>query len=116
MSVDSIGIVTVQDGPSLPPGEIIAPDVGTEPSDPFYHKPTTRTPRRSCRPAAAAGRQYVPLTDGTYFHQTAGFASIQPIPENRGADRLRFGVVVSYYGPGGPRPCPATASVPRRAA
>ena len=26
----SIGIVTVQDGPSLPPGEIIAPSVGNE--------------------------------------------------------------------------------------
>src|SRR5262249_1482068 len=28
--VDSIGIVTVQDGPSLAPGEIIAPAVGTD--------------------------------------------------------------------------------------
>ena len=29
-SVDSIGIVTVHDGPSLPPGEIIAPAVGND--------------------------------------------------------------------------------------
>src|SRR5262249_27893912 len=29
MDVDSIGIVTVHDGPSLPPGEIIATAVGT---------------------------------------------------------------------------------------
>jgi hypothetical protein len=30
ITVDSIGIVTVHDGPSLPPGEIIAPSVGTD--------------------------------------------------------------------------------------
>src|SRR6185436_2317348 len=35
--VDSIGIVTVQDGPSLSPGEIIAPAVGVEPTDEDYH-------------------------------------------------------------------------------
>src|SRR5207244_4305174 len=35
--VDNIGIVTVQDGPSLLPGEIIAPAVGTDASDPHYH-------------------------------------------------------------------------------
>jgi hypothetical protein len=36
-SVDSIGIVTVHDGPSLPPGEIIAPDCGNTPNDRNYH-------------------------------------------------------------------------------
>ena len=35
--VDSIGIVTVQDGPSLGPGEIIAPAVGTDRNDKNYH-------------------------------------------------------------------------------
>ena len=35
--VDSIGIVTVHDGPSLPPGEIIAPGVGTDRNDKDYH-------------------------------------------------------------------------------
>src|ERR1700743_106033 len=30
---DLVGIVTVHDGPSLPPGEIIAPEVGTELND-----------------------------------------------------------------------------------
>src|SRR5262245_40245449 len=37
VEVDNIGIVTVQDGPSLLPGEIIAPAVGTDASDPHYH-------------------------------------------------------------------------------
>ncbi len=35
--VDSIGIVTVHDGPSLAPGEIIAPAVGTIADEPNYH-------------------------------------------------------------------------------
>ncbi len=35
--VDSIGIVTVHDGPSLPPGEIIAPAVGCERNDKNFH-------------------------------------------------------------------------------
>src|SRR4051794_37424053 len=37
MVVDSIGIVTVHDGPSLAPGEIIAPAVGNDPSEQYYH-------------------------------------------------------------------------------
>src|SRR5262249_61586336 len=36
-SVDTIAIVTVQDGPSLAPGEIIAPAVGNDAGDPNYH-------------------------------------------------------------------------------
>src|SRR3954468_4126934 len=35
--VDSIGIVTVHDGPSLEPGEIISPAVGTLVDEPNYH-------------------------------------------------------------------------------
>ncbi len=35
---DRVGIVTVHDGPALPPGEIIAPLVGNTPADPgTYH-------------------------------------------------------------------------------
>ena len=37
MLVDSIGIVTVHDGPSLPPGEIIAPGVGCDRTDKDFH-------------------------------------------------------------------------------
>ncbi len=35
--VDSIGIITVQDGPSLSPGEIIAPSVGNDADQGNYH-------------------------------------------------------------------------------
>ena len=37
LTVDSIGIVTIHDGPSLEPGEIIAPPVGNEAADANYH-------------------------------------------------------------------------------
>src|SRR4029077_16612972 len=35
--VDSLGIVTIHDGPSLEPGEIIAPPVGNDAGDGNYH-------------------------------------------------------------------------------
>ena len=34
---DNIGIVTCHDGPSLAPGEIIAPPVSTDADDPDFH-------------------------------------------------------------------------------
>jgi hypothetical protein len=37
IAVDSIGIVTIHDGPSLAPGEIIAPAVGSDVGDRHYH-------------------------------------------------------------------------------
>src|SRR5207248_1650935 len=37
IKVDSIGIVTIHDGPSLPPGEIIAPAVGVDRTDADFH-------------------------------------------------------------------------------
>ena len=46
MIVDSMGIVTVHDGPSLPPGEIIAPAVGTDRTT-RTSTTTIKTPRRS---------------------------------------------------------------------
>ena len=35
--VDSIGILTIHDGPSLAPGEIIAPSVGNDAADANFH-------------------------------------------------------------------------------
>jgi len=34
---DQIGIVTVHEGPTLPPGELIAPAVGTDKDQPNFH-------------------------------------------------------------------------------
>src|SRR5204863_477673 len=66
MVVDSIGIVTIHDGPSLAPGEIIAPSVGNDAADVNYHN-NYQDPDAFLCAGGRRGRQYVPLTDGTYF-------------------------------------------------
>ncbi|HWE04242.1 MAG TPA: SPFH domain-containing protein [Tepidisphaeraceae bacterium] len=96
--VDSIGIVTVQDGPSISPGEIIAPSVGNDPGDANYHN-NFQDPEAFLRAGGRRGRQYVPLTDGTYF-LNRWFASIEEQPKTV-VPIGYVGVVVSYFGPPG---------------
>jgi uncharacterized membrane protein YqiK len=98
MVVDSIGIVTVQDGPSLAPGEIIAPSVGNDSNDANYHN-NFQDPEAFLKAGGRRGRQYVPLTDGTYFINR-WFASIEIIAKTV-VPIGYVGVVVSYYGPMG---------------
>ena len=98
ISVDSIGIVTVHDGPSLAPGEIIAPGVGEDRDDPNYHN-NYQDPEAFLRAGGRRGRQYVPLTDGTYFINR-WFATIEYIPKTV-VPIGYVGVVVSYYGRAG---------------
>lgn len=95
MTVDSIGIVTVQDGPSIGPGEIIAPAVGFERSDKDYHNNYQDT-EAFLRAGGRRGLQYLPLTDGTYFINR-WFASVESIPKTL-VPIGYVGVVVSYYG------------------
>jgi uncharacterized membrane protein YqiK len=95
IQVDSIGIVTIHDGPSLPPGEIIAPAVGIDRADPHFHN-NYQEPEAFLRSGGRRGRQYVPLTDGTYFINR-WFATIELKPKT--VVPIGFvGVVVSYYG------------------
>jgi uncharacterized membrane protein YqiK len=93
--VDTIGIVTVHDGPSLPPGEIIAPGVGNDSQDPNYHNNYQDT-EAFLRAGGRRGRQYVPLTDGTYFINR-WFATVETIAKTV-VPIGYVGVVVSYYG------------------
>ncbi|HEX4413495.1 MAG TPA: SPFH domain-containing protein [Lacipirellulaceae bacterium] len=93
--VDSIGIVTVHDGPSLEPGEIISPAVGTIAGEPNYHN-NYQDPEQFLAAGGRRGRQYVPLTDGTYFINR-WFASVQLMPKTV-VPIGYVGVVVSYYG------------------
>src|SRR4051794_15646258 len=95
VEVDNIGIVTVQDGPSLEPGEIIAPAVGTDAGEPHYHN-NYQDAEAFLAAGGRRGRQYVPLTDGTYFINR-WFASVQLIPKTV-VPIGYVGVVVSYYG------------------
>lgn len=96
--VDSIAIVTVQDGPSLAPGEIIAAPVGTDPSQPNYHN-NFQDPEAFLAAGGRRGRQYLALTDGTYFINR-WFASIEMLPKTV-VPIGYVGVVVSYYGRSG---------------
>jgi uncharacterized membrane protein YqiK len=96
--VDSMGIVTIQDGPSLPPGEIIAPAVGWDRNDKDFHN-NFQDPEAFLRAGGRRGLQYVPLTDGTYFINR-WFASIESIPKTI-VPIGYVGVVVSYYGRSG---------------
>lgn len=96
--IDSIGIVTTHDGPSLSPGEIIAPSVGNDPNEGNYHN-NYQDPEAFLAAGGRRGRQYVPLTDGTYFINR-WFATIEVIPKTL-VPVGYVGVVVSYYGPPG---------------
>jgi uncharacterized membrane protein YqiK len=95
IEVDSIGIVTIHDGPSLLPGEIIAPPVGTQSEDVDYHN-NYQDPEAFLRAGGRRGRQLLPLTDGTYFINR-WFASVETVPKTI-VPIGYVGVVVSYYG------------------
>ncbi len=92
---DLLGVVTVHDGPSLPPGEIIAPAVGTEPDGASYHN-NYQDPEAFLAAGGRRGRQYAPLTDGTYFINR-WFASIEMAAKTV-VPIGHVGVVVSYVG------------------
>ncbi len=95
LGVDTIAIVTVHDGPSLTPGEIIAPAVANDSSDANYHN-NYQDPEAFLRAGGRRGRQYVPLTDGTYFINR-WFATVEMIPKTV-VPIGYVGVVVSYHG------------------
>ncbi len=95
IAIDSIGMVTVHDGPSLSPGEIIAPPVATDRDDPNFHN-NFQDPEAFLRAGGRRGRQYVVLTDGTYFINR-WFATLEIIPKTV-VPIGYVGVVVSYYG------------------
>jgi uncharacterized membrane protein YqiK len=95
INVDTIGIVTIQDGPSLAPGEIIAPGVGHERNDKNFHN-NYQDPEAFLRAGGNRGRQFVPLTDGTYFINR-WFANIELVPKTV-VPIGYVGVIVSYYG------------------
>ncbi len=95
---DKTGIVTVNDGPSLPMGDIIAPAVGDKPDSPGYHN-NFQDPEAFLAAGGFRGRQYQVLTEGTYFINRL-FATVELI--NKVVVPVGYaGVVVSYFGPKG---------------
>jgi uncharacterized membrane protein YqiK len=94
-NADQIGIVTVHEGPTLPPGELIAPAVGTEKDDPHFHN-NYQDIEAFLQAGGRRGLQYTPLIDGTYFINR-WFATVKLIPKCI-VPIGQVGVVVSYYG------------------
>ncbi len=95
-SDDLVGIVTVHDGPSLPQGEIIAPVVGDDPSDPATYHNNFQAPDIFLNAGGMRGRQLQVLVEGTYYLNRL-FATVEMIPKTI-IDVGTVGVVVSYTG------------------
>jgi uncharacterized membrane protein YqiK len=95
-SDDSVGIVTVHDGPSLPSGEIIAPIVGQNLSDQSTYHNNFQMPDRFLNAGGIRGRQLQVLVEGTYYLNRL-FSTVQMIPKTV-VEVGTVGVVVSYTG------------------
>ena len=93
---DTIGIVTVHDGPSLAQGEIIAPVVGDDPiqSETYHNK--FQDADNFLRAGGQRGRQLQVLVEGTYYVNRL-FATVEMIAKTI-IEVGNVGVVVSYTG------------------
>ena len=96
ISDDTIGIVTVQDGPGLQHGEIVAPTVGTDPSRPETFHNSFQDTSRFLAAGGRRGRQEQVLVDGTYFINRL-FATVEPKPKTK-VEIGTVSVVNSYVG------------------
>ncbi|MEO5624627.1 MAG: SPFH domain-containing protein [Dokdonella sp.] len=95
-SKDLIGVMTVHDGPGLPPGELIAPAVGRDRRDVARYHNHFQDADRFLAAGGHRGRQYQVLVDGTYYVNRL-FASVQFI-EKTMIPMGMVGVVVSFTG------------------
>jgi uncharacterized membrane protein YqiK len=93
---DLLGVITVHDGPSLSPGEIIAPVVGNDPARPEEFHNNFQDPERFLAAGGRRGRQLQALVEGTYYLNRL-FATVEMIPKTV-VEVGHVGVVVSYTG------------------
>ena len=98
-AADSIGIVTVHDGPSLPDGQIIAPTVGDDAATPALYHNNFQDPEKFLLAGGLRGRQLQTLVEGTYYVNRL-FATVEMIPKTV-IEVGNVGVVVSYTGEAG---------------
>jgi uncharacterized membrane protein YqiK len=94
---DVVGIITVHDGPSLPPGEIIAPEVGTDLKtvDTFHNN--FQEPEKFLTAGGFRGRQLQVVVEGTWYINRL-FATVEAVPKTI-VPVGNVGVVVFYTGP-----------------
>src|SRR6266481_1074736 len=94
---DLVGIVTVHDGPSLPSGEIIAPEVGTDLRDVTRFHNNFQEPEKFLKAGGFRGRQLQVVVEGTWYINRL-FATIEPVPKSV-IPVGNVGVVIFYTGP-----------------
>lgn len=92
-SRDSIGVVTVHDGPPILPGEIIAPEVSRSEADDHSY---FQSPEAFLRLGGRRGMQLQVLTDGSFF-LNRWFATVE-VRRKTLIPIGYVGVVVSFYG------------------
>src|SRR3954471_9138204 len=95
-STDTIGVVSIQDGPTIGSGEIIAPEVKAMPGKDHNY---FQDPEAFLALGGRRGKQLQVLTDGTFFiNRWFGTVEIR----NKTLIPIGYvGVVVSYYGQAG---------------
>jgi uncharacterized membrane protein YqiK len=93
---DVLGVVTIHDGPSLAPGEIIAPTVGDDPADDLTFHNNFQDPERFLAAGGRRGRQLQVIVEGTYYLNRL-FATVELVPKAV-IEVGNVGVVVSYTG------------------
>lgn len=93
---DTIGVVTVHDGPSLPADQIIAPTVGKEQSDLKTFHNNFQDPEAFLAAGGLRGRQLQVLVEGSYFINRL-FATVEKVAKTI-IEVGHVGVVVSYTG------------------
>lgn len=93
---DNIGVVTVHDGPSLEPGDIIAPTVGNDQEKPECYHNNFQKPEKFLLAGGLRGRQHQVIVEGTYYINRL-FATVENIPKTV-IPVGYVGVVISYFG------------------
>ena len=94
---DLVGIVTVHDGPSMPPGEIIAPEVGTDLHDDGTFHNNFQEPEKFLAAGGHRGRQLQVIVEGTWYINRL-FATVENVPKTI-IPVGNVGVVIFYTGP-----------------
>src|SRR5258708_3986874 len=77
---DLVAIVTIHDRPSLPPGEIIAPEVGTDLRDDETFHNNFQEPERFLNGGGYRGRQLQVIVEGTWYINRL-FATVEAVPK-----------------------------------
>lgn len=96
---DQIGVITVHDGPGLPADEIIAPLVGSDPTDDATFHNSFQDAEAFLKAGGRKGRQLQVLVEGTYYINRL-FATVERIDKTV-VEVGQVGVVVSYTGAAG---------------